>query len=90
MFDPGGCSGRLRSCLFLGGWRALLRGEVRLDAGWYLRLERFFIERSTLASFSREVQVILYAVCYYGRSLSPEARRQLDWVTARSCGNCEG
>ena len=32
VFDPGGCSGRLRGCPFLGGWRALLRGEVRLDA----------------------------------------------------------
>ena len=40
MFDPGGCTGRLRACSFLGGWRALLYGEIRLDAGWYLRLER--------------------------------------------------
>ena len=28
VFDFGGCSGRLRACPFLGGWRALLCGEV--------------------------------------------------------------
>ena len=26
-FDPGGCTGRLRACPFLGAWRALLCGE---------------------------------------------------------------
>ena len=28
MFDPGGSTGRLRACLFLGRWRALLCGEL--------------------------------------------------------------
>ena len=28
MFDPGGSEGRLRACLLLGTWRALLCGEV--------------------------------------------------------------
>ena len=28
MFDPGGFQGRLRTCLFLGTWRALLCDEV--------------------------------------------------------------
>ena len=27
-FDPGGLQGYLRACLFLGSWRALVRGEV--------------------------------------------------------------
>ena len=29
--DPGGCSGRLRGCFFLGERRVLLRGGVRLE-----------------------------------------------------------
>ena len=41
VLDCGGCSCRLRDWPFLEGWRALLRGEVRLGAGRYLRLERF-------------------------------------------------
>ena len=28
VFDSDGCTGRLRDCLFMGGWRALLYGEV--------------------------------------------------------------
>ena len=28
VFDPGGCTGHLRTCPFLGTWRALLCGEV--------------------------------------------------------------
>ena len=32
MFDSGGCSGRLRTCLFLGGRRAFLRGGFVRDA----------------------------------------------------------
>ena len=31
-FDSGGCTGRLRGCRVLGGWHALRRGWVRLDA----------------------------------------------------------
>ena len=33
MFDPGGSQGRLRTCPFLGSWRALLCGEVHVRAG---------------------------------------------------------
>ena len=47
VFDPGGCRGRLRACPFLGGWRTSLCGQVRLDGGWYLRLERVYGSRST-------------------------------------------
>ena len=32
MFDPGDSIGRLRACLFLGTWRALLCGEVHIRA----------------------------------------------------------
>ena len=43
VFDPGGCTGRLRACLFLRGWCTLLFGEVFV---WTLRwcpgLERFW------------------------------------------------
>ena len=32
VFDPGGCSGRLRGCPFLRGWHVLLRGGFVWDA----------------------------------------------------------
>ena len=32
MFDPGGCTGRLRSCPFLGGWHTLRIGWAYLNA----------------------------------------------------------
>ena len=32
MFDPGGCTGRLHSCPFLGGQHALRIRWARLDA----------------------------------------------------------
>ena len=32
MFDPGGSTGRLRACPFLGTWRALLCGVVYVRA----------------------------------------------------------
>ena len=32
VFDPGGFTGHLRACPFLGTWRALLCGWARLDA----------------------------------------------------------
>ena len=33
MLDPGGSQGHLRACPFLGSWRALLCGEIRVRAG---------------------------------------------------------
>ena len=47
MFDPSGSTGRLRACPFLGGWRTLVWRGFRLDAIWYLRLERVFGSRRT-------------------------------------------
>ena len=42
MFDPGGFTGRLRACPFLGMWRTFLCGEVlHLGAGWYPRVKLF-------------------------------------------------
>ena len=32
VFDPDGCTGRLRGCPFLGGWFSLLRGGFVWDA----------------------------------------------------------
>ena len=41
VFDPGGFTGHLRTCPFLGAWRTLLCGVVlRLGTGWYPRLQR--------------------------------------------------
>ena len=37
VFDPGGCTGRLRSCPFLGGRHALRIGWARLDAAMVVR-----------------------------------------------------
>ena len=63
MFDPGGCTGRLRSCPFVGGWRTLLCGEVFVwDAEWYPRLERVWLTEDLNIIFPREGQAIRYAV----------------------------
>ena len=32
MFDPGGSTGRLRACPFMGTWRAFLCGELFVRA----------------------------------------------------------
>ena len=37
MFDPGGCTGRLRSCSFLGGRHALRIGWAYLDAAMVVK-----------------------------------------------------
>ena len=40
--DPGGSTGRLRACPFLGTWRALLCGEV--SSVCWIRLQRFLAD----------------------------------------------
>ena len=48
MFDLGGSTGRRRTCPFLGGWRALLRGDVLVWAPDGTRGWRLFGRRRTL------------------------------------------
>ena len=43
-FDPSGSTGRLRACLFLGTWRALLFGEHFVGAPAGGDLEHFLVE----------------------------------------------
>ena len=62
MFDPGGFTGRLRACPYLGGWRALRIGWARLDAQWYPRLDRFWLTEDLDTFFPREDQAIHYTV----------------------------
>ena len=51
MFDPGGSTGRLHACPFLGTWRALLCGElfVRAPTGGDLEI---FIARMRTAEYN--------------------------------------
>ena len=43
VFDPGGCTDRLRACPFLGGRRALLRGRFVWDAAMVSEAEAFLL-----------------------------------------------
>ena len=62
VFDPGGCSGRLRGCPFLGGRLALLRGGFVWNAEIVFVARACFVERGTVLQF--EEQAIWHAVRY--------------------------
>ena len=47
-FDPGGSRGHLRSCPFLGSWRALVCGEVWRAEAAEAELQRFFCDSLVL------------------------------------------
>ena len=64
MFDHGGYISHQCDCPFLGGWRALLRGGVRLDAGWYLRLDRVFLDGGFEYTFQKKTSDLLRRTCY--------------------------
>ena len=91
VFDPGGCTGRLRACPFLGGWRALVCGEVfAWTLGWYPRLESVKYREDWNVIFKRG-QGIRYIVRIAVDSCLPEARlirgsRQSQM--ARGYGSC--
>ena len=73
MFDPGGSTGRLRACPFLGGWRTLLCGEVFVwTLRWYPRLERFWYTEDLNVIF-KSGQAIRYAVLLRLIAVSPES-----------------
>ena len=72
VFDPGGCTGHLRACPFLGAWRALLCREVLcLGTGWYPRLQRFLADGGLgVIILQGRYKQVVYVVCmYWGRSL---------------------
>ena len=48
VFDPGGCSSRLRGCSFLGGRCALLRGGFVWDDVMVLGARACFAERRSI------------------------------------------
>ena len=44
MFDPGGCTDRLRGCPFLGGWHALRIGWTHSDAAMVAEAGAFLVQ----------------------------------------------
>ena len=58
MFDPGGCSGRLRGCPFLAGQRALLRGGFVWDPVIVSRAGAVLLIRGLQHHIQREGQAI--------------------------------
>ena len=68
MFDPGGSTGRLRACSFLGTWRALLFREVFVRA---LDKAAALYDRLVTGShyLAEEVQENCLRRRYSGRSL---------------------
>ena len=90
MFDPGRCSSRVHDRPFLGGRRALLRGGGCLDAcdsigGWSVFLLSVELQHNFQQKAKRFVRRMFTADHRF-----PETRKQLDRVTARCYGNCEG
>ena len=88
MFDPGGSKGRLRACLFLGRWCALLCGKV--SCGRWIAPEAgvvYFWQKDDLGiSFSREM---------YKRCVCIEVDRCFPYeeslkLTARGYESCGG
>ena len=62
MFDPGGSTGRLRACPFLGGWRAMLCGDVFVWAPDGTQDWSVFLQKDDLEYyFPREAQAIRHA-----------------------------
>ena len=64
MFVPGGSTDRLWACLFLGGWHALLCGEVFVwtsdgTQGWSVVWQKGDLKYH----FPREMQAIRYTEC---------------------------
>ena len=85
VFDPDGCTSRLRACPFMGVQGAFLRGWVVWDAAKLFEARALLLSVGLQTSFSRQGQVIWYAVRYVLDRYFPEARKQLDRVTARDC-----
>ena len=90
--DPGGFTGRIRACPFLGGWHALLCGEIFIWAPHGARGWSVFWKTDDLKyHFPREVQAVRYAErfvvdrCFY-RSQADTGSRQSP--TARSYVSC--
>ena len=84
MFDPSGCSCRLRGCPFLTGRCALLRGGFIWDATMVSEAGAFLLDRElqhhcqeTYTQFGTPY-VTITADRYF-----PKAGKQLDRVTAR-------
>ena len=69
MFDPDDSTGRLRTCPFLGGWCALLCGEVFVWVPDGTRLVHFLAEGRLELYFPREVKATCLRRTYCGRSL---------------------
>ena len=75
MFDPGGSTGRLCACPFLGTWCALLSGKLFAWApdgtrGW---LKYFFWQKDDWEyHFPREKQAIRYMERLWSIAVSPQ------------------
>ena len=102
MSDPGGFTGRRRACSSLGGWRALLHGEVLVWAsdgtrGWSV----FLVDGGPGTSFSKRGTSDSLRRTYCGRSLcllsqassrklTKEKVRRLAAKEATGMNGCQG
>ena len=75
MFDPGGSTGRPRTCPFLGGRRALLGGGFVWDVAMVSEAGAFLFSEGLQHKFPREGQAIWYTVRYCGISLFPRSQK---------------
>ena len=62
VFDPGGCTGRLRACPFLGGRHALLCGRFVWDAAMVSEAGAVLLDGGIQHHFPRKGQAIWFAV----------------------------
>ena len=98
MFDPGGCSGCLRDCPFLGGRHAFCIGWASLDATMVAEVVSFLVHEGVNIIFKRG-QAVRYAVriavdrCFPRSQAdteirqSPTARRYVSCGDTRITGN---
>ena len=87
MFDPGGCSGDVRGCPFLGGWARDGLGWIRSDAVMISKAGAFSVGGGLVHHFPREAQAICYALRITVDRDFPETRLGQE-ETARSYGSC--
>ena len=85
VFNPGGSTGHLRACPFLGTWRALLCGEVLIWAPDDGDLQRFFGRLLLLLflTFSALVAKVLYTVANPARGLLDREKKEEEKVWQR-------
>ena len=92
VLDPGGCTGRLRSCPFLGEQHNLRIGWTRLNAAMVVtEAEVMFWQKDDLGiSFSRERYKQFVSIAVDRCFLCSQASCDHQNSTARGSVSCEG